>query len=370
MKPTINHPMPLLCAVLAAVPLTPCAFGQDEAAITESTPSESGAADLAQELANPVADLISIPIQANFDSDIGPVDDGFKLQTNIQPVIPFDLNEDWNVISRTIAPVIYQEDIFPGAGSQFGLGDVNLSLFLSPKEPSAGGVTWGAGPVFLLPTATDSLLGAEQWGAGPSLVALRVQGPWTYGMLANHLWSFAGDDERPDLNNTFVQPFVAYTTPNALTLSLQSETSYNWTSKNWSVPINVAASQLVKIGKLPVSLQAGIGYWAESPDNGPEGFRFRLQANAGASQVTKVHLEMRKNPIPCKHENIHLSVAPPSLRHHVSGRSESAFRFAGCWHSVAARPPRTHRGTKAQRFPTPRSTTSSAAPTSTWRCTT
>ncbi|MCU0751518.1 MAG: hypothetical protein MUC40_00540 [Akkermansiaceae bacterium] len=263
LKTMIRHLVPLVCALLSAH-----AIAQDE-----------GAADLAQKLTNPVADLISIPVQANFDNNIGPLDDGSKLQTNIQPVIPFDLNEHWNLITRTIVPVIHQEDIFPGAGSQFGLGDINLSLFLSPKEATAGGLIWGAGPVFLLPTATDTLLGGEKWGAGPSFVALRMQGPWTYGMLANHLWSFAGDGNRADLNNTFVQPFLAYTTPTAVTLSLQSETSYNWTTEQWSVPINVSVAKLVKIGRLPVSLQAGIGYWAESPDNGPEEFRFRLQAN-------------------------------------------------------------------------------------------
>ena len=99
------------------------------------------------------------------------------------------------------------------------------------------------------------------------------------GMLANHIWSFAGDDDRPDVNNTFMQPFAAYTWPSAWTLSAQSETTYNWETEQWSVPINVAVAKLVKFGKLPVSLQAGVGYWAESPEAGPEGFRFRLQAN-------------------------------------------------------------------------------------------
>jgi len=242
-------------------------------------PSEAGASDLAQELTNPVADLITLPIQANFDFNLGSLDEGFKLQVNVQPVIPFDLNDDWNLISRTIVPVIYQEDVFPGAGSQFGLGDINQSLFFSPKKPGPGGLIWGAGPVVLFPTATDTLLGAEKWGAGPTAVALMIKGPWTYGMLANHIWSFAGDDGRADINSTFLQPFIAYTTPTAWTFSLQSETSYNWTAEQWSVPINVAVSKLVKIGKLPVSLQAGVGYWAESPDVGPEGVRFRLQAN-------------------------------------------------------------------------------------------
>jgi hypothetical protein len=131
-----------------------------------------------------------------------------------------------------------------------------------------------------LPTATNSLLGGKKWGAGPAAVGLAMRGPWTVGMLANHIWSFAGDDARQDISNTFVQPFVAYTWPSAWTVSVQSESSYNWKSEQWSVPINLALSKLVKIGgKLPVSLQAGVGYWADSPDSGPKGFRFRLQAN-------------------------------------------------------------------------------------------
>lgn len=234
--------------------------------------------DLAQKITNPIADLITLPIQMNYDQNIGE-DDGSKLQTNIQPVIPFSLNEKWNVITRTIMPVTYQEDIFLNSGSQFGLGDINLTLFASPKEPGASGITWGVGPIILLPTATESELGAKKWGAGPSGVVLTMRGPWTIGMLANHIWSFAGDSDRSDISNTFVQPFVAYTWPTAWTASLQSETTYNWETEEWSIPVNFAVSKLVKFGKLPVSLQAGVGYWLESPDTGPEEFRFRLQAN-------------------------------------------------------------------------------------------
>ena len=241
--------------------------------------AQSGDADLAQQLTNPLADLISVPIQMNFDRGIGPADDGEKITTNVQPVVPFRLNEDWQLISRTIVPVVYQNDIVPGSGSQFGLGDINLSLFFSPKKPTAGGVLWGVGPVFLLPTATDAKLGSKKWGAGPAALALTMRGPWTAGALANHMWSFAGDDERQDISNTFVQPFVAYTWPSAWTVSLQSESSYNWKSRQWSVPVNVAVSKLVRVGRLPLSLQAGVGYWAQSPDAGPEGFRFRLQVS-------------------------------------------------------------------------------------------
>lgn len=244
-----------------------------------SEAKQGGEAGLAQELTNPLADLMTIPIQMNYDREIGLLDDGWKLQTNIQPVVPFKLNEDWNLISRTILPVTYQKDIFPGAGSQFGLGDINLTLFFSPRKPSAGGIIWGVGPVLLLPTATDSLLGAKKWGVGPAAVALRMRGPWTVGALANHIWSFAGDSDRQDISSTFVQPFVAYTWPSAWTLSAQSESTYNWKIEKWSIPINAAVSKLVFLGKLPVSLQASVGLWAESPETGPEGFRFRLQAN-------------------------------------------------------------------------------------------
>jgi hypothetical protein len=259
-----------------------CSFAIALFALAVTSPAWADAADdadLAQELTNPIADLMTVPIQMNFDRDIGPGDDGTKITTNVQPVIPFDISEDWNLITRTIMPVIYQDDVFPGEGSQFGLGDINLSLFFSPKQPGAGGLTWGVGPVFLLPTATDSLLGGEKWGAGPAAIGLVLRGPWTIGMLANHIWSFAGDDDRPDINNTFMQPFVAYTWPSAWTASLQTESSYNWETEQWSVPVNVALSKLVMFGRLPVSLQGGVGYWFESPGNGPEGFRFRLQAN-------------------------------------------------------------------------------------------
>jgi hypothetical protein len=256
----------------------PSAWAQsDETKGTGGAPPGENA-ELAQELSNPLADLMTIPIQMNYDRGIGPSDDGWKLQTNIQPVIPFHLNEDWNLISRTIMPIIYQDDLFPGSGSDFGLGDINLSLFFSPRKPTSGGITWGIGPVLLLPTATDDLLGADKWGAGPAVVALTIRGPWTVGFLANHIWSYAGDSDRQDISTTFLQPFAAYTWPSAWTVSVQSESSYNWKTEKWSIPINAAVSKLVRWGKLPVSLQAGVGYWAESPETGPEGFRFRLQA--------------------------------------------------------------------------------------------
>ncbi len=231
-------------------------------------------ADLAKQLANPISSLISLPIQSNFDFGVGP-GDGTRWTTNIQPVIPLSISGDWNLISRTILPVIDQQGTVPGGGADAsGLGDVVQSLFFSPKE---GSPIWGVGPVFLVPTATDSLLGTEKWGIGPTAVVLKQVGPWTYGALANHLWDVAGDDSRNSINATFLQPFVAYITPTKTTFTLNTEATYDWQNEQWTVPINLAVSQLAKIGGAPVQFQLGGRYYVETADYGPDwGLRFAV----------------------------------------------------------------------------------------------
>jgi hypothetical protein len=236
----------------------------------------SDAADVAKKLANPIASLISVPLQFNYDRDFGTEDEGTLLRLNVQPVIPFSLNDDWNLISRTILPVVDQQD-FPFSGySEFGLGDTVQSLFFSPKAATSGGWTWGAGPVFLVPTATDEFLGSKKWGAGPTAVALKQSGPWTYGALVNHIESFGGDSDRADISATFMQPFLTYITPKQMTFGVNTESTYDWESKDWSVPINVNVFQLTKIGNQLVQIGAGVRYWLDSPDAGPEGWGLRL----------------------------------------------------------------------------------------------
>jgi hypothetical protein len=251
----------LLCGVVAVLMAPGAALGSDE--------------DLARQLANPISSLISLPFQGNFNDNIGPKKDGSQVTMNVQPVIPVRLNADWNMISRTIMPFIWQEDVFPGAGSQFGIGDTTQSLFFSPNQ-TVNGITWGVGPVLLVPTGADQLLGGEKWGAGPTGVALWQGSGWTVGALANHIWSFAGEDDRADISTTFMQPFVAYTTPTSWTFTLNTESSYNWEAEQWSVPVNFVVSKLVKFGAQPVSLFAGARYWAESPDTGPHDFGARF----------------------------------------------------------------------------------------------
>lgn len=250
---------------IACVMLAPPAWAQSDSA-----------ADMAKTLANPIGAMISVPLQSNYDFNGGPTGDGEQFKLNLQPIVPFNLNEDWLLISRTVLPVISQDDII-GTSSQSGLADTVQSFFLSPTSPSRGGWIWGAGPALLLPTATDDLLGTEKWGAGPTAVALKQQNGWTYGALVNHLWSFAGESSRADVNATYMQPFVSFTTPKARTYTLNAESTYDWENRQWTAPINVMIQQLVTIGKQPVAFTGGIRYYLDAPDGGPDwGLRFAV----------------------------------------------------------------------------------------------
>jgi hypothetical protein len=227
--------------------------------------------EMAKQVANPIASLTSFPVQFNDEYDAGVNGDGHRLRINVQPVVPISIGQDWNLISRTIVPIIRQEDMFPGAGQQSGIGDTTQSLFFSPQALTQGGWTWGVGPVFLLPTASHDRLGTERWGAGPTFVALRqTPGGWTYGALANHIASFAGDGQRADINATFLQPFVARRIGPGRTLSMNIESTYDWELDAWTAPINVGVSQILPIGKQLVSLQAGGAYYMEEPRGAPQ----------------------------------------------------------------------------------------------------
>jgi hypothetical protein len=242
-----------------------------------AAPSDAAqAAELAKKLQNPVANLISVPIQNNWDFGIGPAD-AMRYTVNIQPIIPFSLTKDWNLITRTIMPVIYAESPLPGGDNTAGLGDILQSFFFSPKEPTRGGWIWGVGPVFLYPTATDDALGTEKFGLGPTVVLLKQQHGWTYGMLANHIWSVAGESSRAEVNATFLQPFVSYTTKTFTTFGFNTETTYDWENEQGTVPLNWTVQQLLKIGPQPVAFQLGARYYAEKPTGGPDwGLRFAI----------------------------------------------------------------------------------------------
>ena len=235
------------------------------------------AAEAAKKLANPVAAMISAPFQYNHDKLSG-ADAGATRNTLVlQPVFPASLNDDWNLITRVVMPVIEQKGFASAALNESGLSDTTASLFFSPKSPTAGGLIWGAGPAFLLPTATQNVLGSEKWGLGPTAVALKQFGPWSVGVLANHIWSFAGSNNRSDVNATFLEPFLSYTTSTHTTIGLNTESTYDWKGNQWSVPVNFQVGQVFKIGPQLIQLAVGARYWAVAPDNGPEGWGYRVQ---------------------------------------------------------------------------------------------
>ncbi len=247
-------------------------------------PDDDESADLAKKLSNPVAALISVPLQSNWDFGAGPTGGGVQYKLNIQPVIPISISQDWNLISRTILPILDQHGIVPSFNargayigtSQSGLGDTTQSFFFSPKEPGSLGIIWGIGPAILLPTATNYYLGTGKWAIGPTFVVLKQTHGFTIGMLANQLNSFASTNRNPaTVSSLYVQPFISYTTKKATTIGLNTESTYNWNAHQWTVPLNLTIGQIIKIGKLPVQFTIGGRYYAEKPTGGPDwGLRF------------------------------------------------------------------------------------------------
>jgi hypothetical protein len=233
--------------------------------------------ELAKASQNPVANLISVPFQFNENFGVGPYRQPQSI-LNIQPVIPFHINEDWNLITRWITPLISQPKLGPTDQREFGLGDINPSLFLSPAKP--GEIIWGIGPTFLLPTATDKNLGNSKWGTGPALVVLTIQGPWVVGALANNIWSFASTGRGSNVNLMTLNPFVNYNFHGGWYLTSSPIITANWLAKGdkWTVPVGGGFGRLFKIGKQPINMQLAAYYNAETPKGGAKWqARFQVQ---------------------------------------------------------------------------------------------
>ena len=254
-----------MCLVLACVLSATAARAQQPAAAAEHE-----SADLAKQLSNPIASLVSVPFQFNWEQNVGP-SDLTRFILNVQPVMPFTVNEDVNLIVRVIAPLVSQPPLVADGAAAFGIGDITTSFFVSPSKSKR--LIWGAGPVIVLPSTSEPTLGSGKWSTGPTVVALKQAGQWTVGALWNQVWSFSGDATRSDVNQMFFQPFVAYQATHTITLSVQSETTANWEADDdagrWTVPINFSVSKLSSFGTFPASYQLGFGVFPVHPEIGP-----------------------------------------------------------------------------------------------------
>ncbi len=226
--------------------------------------------ELAKLAQNPVGDLISVPFQNNTNFNVGPYN-GTQNILNIQPVIPVEINKDWNIITRTIVPVISQPQLSPTTDRTSGIGDTVFSAFLSPAQPH--GLIWGVGPVVQLPTNTSDELGNKNWGLGPTFVVLHLElgNPWVYGVLANNLWSLSSSKQGGSYNNGLIQPFVNYNFPGGLYLVSGPILTVDWkadSGQQWTVPLGGGIGKIFHIGKLPVNTSLQAYYNVVHPDNG------------------------------------------------------------------------------------------------------
>jgi hypothetical protein len=244
--------------------------------------AQQSAEELAKKLANPVASMISAPLQNNFELNYkgAEIDGGFKWLMNVQPVIPITLSKDWNIISRTILPVVQQGNVYGTGTSQAGLGDTLQSLFFSPAAPSKKlGLIWGVGPAILIPTSTNDFLGAGKWAAGPTLVVLKQTGPWTVGLLVNQLWQVGGKEtpEEPTLvNSMYLQPFVSRAYKGGFSWVFQTEFTRNWAASNSVGALNLTLAQVAKVLGQLVQFGFGPKYWY---GNAPVRARWGLRVN-------------------------------------------------------------------------------------------
>ena len=233
--------------------------------------AEMSAEELAKLAQNPVGNLISVPIQYNGNLNFGP-EKGTQSTVNIQPVIPISVNNDWNIITRTILPVVWLPSLGPGDPSVSGISDLQVSAFLSPANP--GEWIWGVGAIAQAPTHSNGKLGNDNWGLGPTFVVLHLEkgSPWVYGVLVNNVWSLGSSDDSPSYSNGLIQPFLNYNLPDGTYLTTSPILTVNWKaegSQRWTVPIGGGIGKIFHFGKLPVNMQVAAYYNVARPDDAP-----------------------------------------------------------------------------------------------------
>jgi len=265
----------LLAAILTAAAITSLvpAQAQQASPADKTSDSSESASDLAKKLQNPIGDLYSFPFQGNTNFGVGPRN-GTQEILNVQPVIPFHVSDDWNIITRTILPIVWNPDTSPLPSKDFGLSATTFSAFLSPRNPTDGWL-WGLGPVVQVPTATSPLLGSSVWGGGLTGVLVYMKGPWVAGVLANNVWSLGGNYGRfgNGYNNFLTQPFVNYNFGAGWYVTSSPIVTANWETPGtkWTLPVGGGVGRVVKLfDKLPVNFMVGAYYNIIRPEFGAD----------------------------------------------------------------------------------------------------
>jgi len=247
--------------------------------------AEMSQEEIAKASQNPLTAMYSLPIQNNTYVNIGP-DKKTKNIANFQPVLPFDLNDDWTVVTRTIIPIVSSPvGTYSGGNYErvFGLGDTTFTAFFTPKAATESGWIWGVGPSLYLPTATDTDLGTKKWGAGASAVALKMDGKFVYGALISNVWSFAGSGQDRDferVNAMTLQPFINYNMDDGWFIASVPIITANWEADSdhtWTVPMGLGVGKAMKLGKIPMTAQVHGYYNVVTPDDYGEEWQMRIQ---------------------------------------------------------------------------------------------
>jgi hypothetical protein len=222
--------------------------------------------ELARKMHNPVSDRISFSFEDRINFGVGLNDDVQNI-LNVRSLYSFNLGDNWNLVNRTIVPLVDQPELVPGSGGQFGLGDISSTFFLMPR--SSRFAIFGVGPVVSFPTATDETLGLEKWRVGPSAVVVSMPGRWVLGVLVNNLWSVGGDSNREDINSMAIQPFVYYNFPNGWYIVSSPIIGAVWTADSddrWTVPLGGGVGKIFQVGKQKMNASVQAFYNIEKPE--------------------------------------------------------------------------------------------------------
>lgn len=229
-------------------------------------PAPGDVTALAKATQNPVADLLAIPLQFNFNSG-GDLGDRTALNLNVQPVVPISLTSEWIVVARTIIP-LYNLPDQSGDGAS-GVGDIVSELLVSSAEAST--FQWGVGPVFSLPTATLAPVRTGSWAAGPAAVGLVTTGRWVAGALATQTWTFADYGDRREVEQLQIQAFANFNFGQGWAVVAAPLIIADWTASSdnaWTVPLGGGLTWTTHVGDQAVQLSAQYYRNLVYPDGG------------------------------------------------------------------------------------------------------